>query len=104
MSKLADEQIAKYESNGFKRWTKGNMDRLYINTTQLGLEVDFYKSGNICSAKWQGESISHADGGRILSSKVWIDIATGELHVKTSFNPYSAMTVEEAARKFIESM
>ena len=98
------ETIAKLEAKGFRRWTKGNMDRLYINTTQLGLEVDFYKSGNISGAKWQGESISHADGGRILSSKVWIDIATGELHVKTSFKPYSAMTVEEAARKFIESI
>jgi hypothetical protein len=104
MTKLNEKQIAAYEAKGFNRWTKGNMDRLYINATDLGAEIDYYKSGNVCSAKWQGESVSNADGRRLLASKVFVDVKTGELSVTTSFDLYDAMSVEDAARQLVASI
>lgn len=100
------ETIAKLEAAGFNRWTKGSMDRLYINVTKLGLEVDYYKTGNVSSAKWQGELISNADGRRLLSSKVWIDVKTGELHVRTDFyRSYDEeLNVENVAAAYVESI
>lgn len=100
------ETIVKLEAAGFSRWTKGNMDRLYINVTKLGLEVSYYNSGNVSSAKWCGEPISNADGRRLLSSKVWIDVKTGELHVRTDFHrSYDEdMLLENVAAAYVESI
>lgn len=78
--KLNEKQIAALEEKGFRRWTKGTMDRLYINAETLGLELDYYKSGNISSATYRGESISNRRGGEMRAAKTYIDIETGELH------------------------
>lgn len=99
---LTDQQIAKLEAAGGKRWQKYGKDRIYINTTELGLEVSYYKTGNVSSASWQGEGISNADGRRLLASKVYVDVATGELSVSTSFGLYDDPDcVEHAAEKFV---
>lgn len=102
MSKLNENTIAAYEAMGFKRWIKGSMDRLYINVTRLGLEVDYYKTGNVSSATWQGESISNADARRLLGSKVYVDVNTGELNVSTSYREcYDTISVEDAAKAYV---
>ena len=75
-----DAIIQKLEEAGFKRWTKGTYDRLYINATSLGLEYETYKSGSIRSATFNGEEISNSRAGRMLAMKMYIDVATGELH------------------------
>ena len=75
-----DAMIQKLEEAGFKRWTKGAHDRLYINATSLGLEYETYKSGSIRSATFNGEEISNSRAGRMLAMKMYIDVATGELH------------------------
>ena len=38
---LRDDEIERLEDMGFRRWTKGDMDRLYIDADKLGLECDF---------------------------------------------------------------
>lgn len=105
---MTEKQIASYEAKGFNRWTKGNMDRLYINAKDLGLEVDYYKTGNVSSAKWCGESISNADGRRFLSSKVFVDVKTGELHVQdrttVDWHNFDQPTLEDKARELIASI
>ena len=75
-----DAMIQKLEEAGFKRWTKGAHDRLYINATSLGLEYETYKSGSIRSATFNGEEISNSRAGRMLAMKMYIDVTTGELH------------------------
>jgi hypothetical protein len=35
-----EEMIQRLEGLGFKRWTKGNMDRMYVNATMLGFTYD----------------------------------------------------------------
>lgn len=76
---LTEERIAELETMGFKRWTKGNYDRLYINARDCGLECTYYKTGNISGATWQGHEISHAEGYRLKGSKTFIDIKSGML-------------------------
>lgn len=75
-----DAMIQKLEEAGFKRWTKGAHDRLYINATSLGLEYETYKSGSIRSATFNGEEIPNSRAGRMLAMKMYIDVTTGELH------------------------
>lgn len=77
---LNEKMIAKLESKGFKRWTKGSMDRLYINATTLGLECVYYKTGNVRDASFQGSSISNSRARGFLAAKTYIDIATGTVH------------------------
>lgn len=72
------ELIAALEKKGFKRWTKGSMDRLYINPTSIGLELDFYKTGNVSYATLNGERISNSRGTAMKEAKCYIDIATGK--------------------------
>ena len=76
----SDAMIQKLEEAGFKRWTKGTHDRLYINATSLGLKYETYKSGSIRSATFNGEEISNSRAGRMLAMKMYIDVTTGELH------------------------
>ena len=98
---LTESQIATYEAHGFHRWTMRDMDRLYINAKDLGLEVEYYKTGNVKSARWQGQHISNADARRLLSSKVFIDVKTCKLSVTTSFDLSDAMSLEEAAKRAV---
>lgn len=84
MTKLNDKQIAAYEAKGFNRWTKGNMDRLYINARDYGCKFDYYNTGNIRNCYFNGERVSNAEGYRFKSTKVYIDVKTGELSITTS--------------------
>ena len=98
---LTESQIATYENHGFHRWTMRDMDRLYINAKDLGLEVEYYKTGNVKNARWNGVHISNADARRLLSSKVYVDVKTCKLSVTTSFDLSDAMSLEEAAKRAI---
>ena len=73
---LTENRIAELEKLGFSRWTKGNLDRMYINAAQLGLVCSYYKTGNISSAEFQGESISNCQARRYKAAKTFIDIKT----------------------------
>ena len=77
---LTQEKIADLESKGFKRWTKGSMDRMYINASQLGLICTFYKTGNISTAEFNGERISNSQARRIRTSKTFVDVNTGKVY------------------------
>lgn len=103
---ITAETIAKLESAGFNRWIKGGMDRLYIDAETLGLEVKVSRSGKALSEGiWCGSEVYKQEATEILASKVWIDVATGELHVVSDFTPhYGEATVEEAATAYVESI
>lgn len=102
---ISESAVAMYEAKGFRRWTKGSMDRLYIDATKLGLELEYYKTGNISQAHWCGSSISNANGYRFKGSKVYVDVATGELHVqdltRIDWHYYDLPTLEDKARELI---
>lgn len=73
---MNDKMIAKLEAKGFKRWTKGNMDRLYINAQHLGYEPETASA----MPKLNGESISHSEARRIINAKTYIDLKDDTLH------------------------
>lgn len=69
---MTEKMIAKLESKGFKRWTKGTADRLYVDCYALGLEDGRW-------ATMGGYDLSHADTRRVKAAKTYIDVQTGEL-------------------------
>lgn len=81
------------------RWQKGNMDRVYFNdlAAWYGLELDHYKTGNICSAKLNGERISNNSAykliGRICNGKVWFDLRTGRFATKDIAEEYAEVII-----------
>ena len=77
---MTAELITKLEQNGFNRWTKGNLDRLYINAAQLGLVCTYYKTGNISSATFRGESISNCKARKMKASKTFIDLKSDTVY------------------------
>ena len=77
---MTEERIAELEKMGFKRWTKGNMDRLYINAAQLGLVCEYYKTGNVRYAEFQGNGISNCEARRMKAAKTFVDIKTGKVY------------------------
>lgn len=77
---MTNERISELEALGFSRWTKGSMDRLYINAAQLGLNCEYYKTGNISSAEFKGESISNSRARGMKEAKTYIDIKTGRAY------------------------
>lgn len=83
-SGFTDDEIKTLTDRGFNRWTKklpnGKvMDRLYIKPEYLGLELTRYKSGNISSAKFNGETISNSEARRIEGTKCYVDVTTKEV-------------------------
>lgn len=81
---FTDDEIKTLTDRGFNRWTKklpnGKvMDRLYIKPEYLGLELTRYKSGNISSAKFNGETISNSEARRIEGTKCYVDVTTKEV-------------------------
>lgn len=81
---IKETKIRELEGKGFKRWQKHGMDRLYINCESYGCEFDYYNSGNISSARFNGEKISNSLGRKFLATKVWVDVDTEELHIQTN--------------------
>lgn len=91
---MTEERIALLTTKGFRRWQKGNLDRLYINAAQLGLSCEYYGTGNIRSAEFQGNRISNSEGYRMKTAKTYVDVKTGKV--------YNA-TLKAAAEELIET-
>lgn len=71
---------------GGRRWTKAGHDRVYINdiAEYLGLDVDYYNTGNVSGATLDGHPIANGRAGGILGciDKVYFDAADGKLHAR----------------------
>lgn len=68
---MDEQKIKKMIEIGGREWTTDNgKHRIYFNVDVLapmvGLDLNFYGTGNISSASWQGESISNSQAKRIL--------------------------------------
>ncbi|MUL61063.1 MULTISPECIES: hypothetical protein [unclassified Mycolicibacterium] len=85
-----------------REWApRSGQTRLYVQNLAdlIGLDVDYYKSGNISSAALDGQAISNAEAGRILAAKVWIGVADGQVRVDGfTANSITAQEISEAVR------
>lgn len=94
--------IEALEKNGFRRWSKDDMDRLYFNIERSGhMEVDHYKTGNISYAAIDGEEISHRFAGQILSVKCFIDLKHENKLVIQYGGPEAREVVENVVKKVL---
>jgi hypothetical protein len=64
------------EAIGGRPWNKQDgTRRIYLNpkiwAPWIGLDVAYYKTGNVSSAALNGEAISNAEARRILNAKVY---------------------------------
>lgn len=75
-----EEKIKALEDKGFKRWTKGNMDRMYANPQVLGVRFSYYNTGSIKECWLHDDKLSNCEGGRIKASKNYIDLADFTAH------------------------
>lgn len=95
----------KAATKGFARWTKGGKDRLYFNIADNGaLDIDRYKSGNICSAYLNGEKISNSRANRILATRAYLDLKTGETVVVSGDEHDLVADIFEKALKEVEEV
>lgn len=76
---MTQEGIELLIKKGFNRWTKAGKDRLYINASQLGLECEYYHTGNIKYAEFRGEHISNSQAYRYKAAKTYVDVVTDRL-------------------------
>lgn len=74
---------------GIRAWERGDMRRYYMDDNGFervfGLSVGRYNTGNISSARFCGESISHAKAGRLMGRAVYYDAVKGDWFKKTAF-------------------
>ena len=82
---MTEQMIDALEKLGFRRWQKGIMDRLYINARALGLELEYYNTGNIRHATLGGTEISNCMARKLQYAKTYVDVKTGELHSEHSW-------------------
>ena len=60
-----EDKIKALEDMGFKRWQKGNFDRLYVNAGVLGLVCEYRRTGSISDAYFNGSEISNGEARRM---------------------------------------
>jgi len=77
---MADERVTLLLEIGGRRWKQGRLDRIYFNrpAQRGGLEVDYYKTGNVKSAKLNGEHLSNTKARGLLAGKLWWDVAENQ--------------------------
>lgn len=100
---MNEKMIEKLAAKGFNRWTKGKYDRMYVNAKDLGLVCEYYKTGNIHSATFQGEGVSNSEAYRMKAAKTYIDVETGEVVSDNRWLKEAAEEVLEAVKAEIEA-
>lgn len=97
-----EKLITALEEKGFKRWTKGGKDRMYIDADKLGLKVQKYGSGAVKRAEWDGEKISNREGTAMLYAKTYLDLTDMSVHSDDSDLLAAAEAIIEEIRVSLE--
>lgn len=97
-----EKLIATLEEKGFKHWTKGDKDRMYVDAEKLGLKVQKYGSGAVKRAEWDGEKISNREGAAMLHAKTYLDLTDMSVHSDDSDLFAAAEAIIEEIRASLE--
>lgn len=87
---------------GGKVWVAGDKNRIYFNNLAelLGLECEFYKTGNVSCALLDGKVISNSKGSNLFrqcrQGKVWFE--AGEFH-STGMHEENAAAIISAIKQ-----
>lgn len=81
----------------FNPWTdsRGNV-RMYANGWQeaMGLDIDYYKTGNIRGAAFAGQDMSNRRAGMFKAAKAWVD-GDGKVHLDHWSDRIEVVTAQE---------
>lgn len=102
MTTATEKFITALEEKGFKRWTKGEKDRMYIDADKLGLKVQKYGSGAVKHAEWQGEKVSNREGDALLHAKTYLDLQTMQVESEKWALKDAAEAIIEEVRSSLE--
>lgn len=97
-----EKLITALEEKGFKRWTKGDKDRMYVDAETLGLKAQKYGSGAVKHAEWLGEKISNREGTAMLHAKTYLDLTDMSVHSDDSDLFAAAEAIIEETRASLE--
>lgn len=97
-----EKLITALEEKGFKRWTKGDKDRMYIDAEKIGLKIQKYGSGAVKHAEWDGEKISNREGASMLHAKTYLDLTDMSVHSDDSDLLAAAKAIIEEIRASLE--
>lgn len=101
------EIVEQLEQIGGERWTKYGKDRVYFSdfAPRIDLECEFYKTGNVSSAKLRGEKISNNKASDYLTTlehgSFWYDLESGEFESK-HLSPWMECEIEQSIRGELE--
>lgn len=105
-AKQSRDDIITALTKKYGRWTKQGFngkvyDRIYFNATDLGMEVSYYRSGNISSAAVDGEHISNCEARRIMGGKAYFDLTDNTLHMDSIMERYFGGKITEEVAALI---
>ncbi|KRL02536.1 hypothetical protein [Liquorilactobacillus capillatus] len=101
--KIEKLNLEKALQSEWKEWKNYGKNRLYFNVEESPLlDLGFYKSGNINFSEFKGEKISHAEAGKLVASKIFIDLDTNELHVEAAGDEDMLDEIAKAAIEEVE--
>lgn len=82
---MTNEKIKALENKGFKRWTKGDKDRLYIKVWNLPNVKTIWKENGKKCFEINGEELSYTKSSEVNYTSIYIDLADDSIHVDSSF-------------------
>jgi hypothetical protein len=99
-------RIETLKSIGGSEWTTsdGSKHRVYFSISDmLGIEVETYKTGNICYAERNGQKLSNGKAARYTSGKLFVDVADGKIYTQGMDESVKGEAVEELRSRIAEA-
>lgn len=107
---MTDKMISRLIDMGCRRLTDGKYDRLYIDSTVLGLKIERDGYGNISGATFQGKRFNSCDAAIFADIEVSINLTNDEIETRpNSRHPYAATVnasydLERVALRLVEAV
>ena len=79
---MTEKTISRLIDMGCRRWTKGDHDRLYIDSAVLGLKVERDGCGNISDATFRGRRFDNYDAAILADIEVSINLTNDEIETR----------------------
>jgi hypothetical protein len=84
---------------GGSEWKGGKHRRVYLNDWKklIGLEAEYYRSGNVAAATLDGAAISNSEYRRLLGTVdcVYLDCVTGRLVIRQGWDRARSLSLDE---------
>lgn len=101
--KISDEEAVAFGGN---LWIRDHMCRVYLSddvwTRAAGLHIGYYNTGNVSSARLDGETIPNSRANDLLAHKVYVE--DGLVHVKRLGGRRAYLSPTEIAQRVTDAI